>query len=129
MKRFGLLSVAGLVAFGLLAYPATQLRAAEYVYLQHQSCRLRHGKKRPPRKPPYEAIGSVNVSAGTVTIVPKNGASKQSKILRTTPDTVITINGQLGTLQQLQPGMKVDVGLGADADAAAELTASNPPKS
>ena len=71
----------------------------------------------------------MNVSAGTVTIVPRNGASKQSKTLRTTPDTVITINGQPGTLQQLQPGMKVDVGLGADADAASELTASNPPKS
>jgi hypothetical protein len=114
-----------LLALGSLVFPVTQTQARGRSHYGYNPNRRSHRKQ---LGPPYEAIQSVNTSAGTVTIVPKNGVSHTPKTLRITPDTVVTISGQRSTVQQLQPGMKVNVGLGADADAAAELNASPAPR-
>lgn len=121
-------TVGGLLAFGLVLSLSTQAEAARARHTLGRSHSFRHGKKRPPPKPQYESIGSVNTSAGTVTIVPKNSASKQVKTLRAAPDCVITVNGRRGRLSDLQTGMKVVVGLGMDADVATELTVTDAPK-
>ena len=126
MKNCVPLTASALIALvGSLVFPVAQIQARGHRSYGYNPRRHSHRKK---LDPPYEAIQSVNMSAGTVTIVPKNGASHTSKTLRITPDTVVTISGQRSTLQQLQPGMKVNVGLGADADAAAELSASPAPR-
>lgn len=125
MRKCVPLTLAILVGLGSLVFPTAQVQARGHGRYGYNPHRHNHKKK---AGPPYEAIESVNTAAGTVTIVPRNGASHTSKTLRLTPDTVVTINGERSTAEQLKPGMKVNVGLGADADAAAELNAVPAPK-
>lgn len=81
----------------------------------------------PPPKPVYTAITAVDRSAMTVTTAPKNSTGTTPKTYRINADTKIDVDGKPGTLADLQSGQRVRVGLGADADLAAELSITKPP--
>lgn len=82
---------------------------------------------KPPPKPVYMAIASVDTTAMTITVEPKNNNSTATKTYKITPKTKVTINGNPGTLSDLRPGLQIHVGLGMDADVAEELSASPAP--
>lgn len=84
-------------------------------------------KRRPPPKTVYTAIASVNSTAMTITTEPKNSTANWSKTYRMTPKTAVTINGRPGTLADLKPGLRINVGVGMDAGVAETLSVSQPP--
>lgn len=84
-------------------------------------------KGKPAPKMVYTAIASVNTSAMTITVEPKNSPSTATKTYKLTPQTKVTVNGNPATLADLKPGLQIHVGAGMDADVAEELHASSPP--
>lgn len=85
------------------------------------------GKKRPPPKIPYTAIVSVDQTAMTITVGPKNSTATGTKTYKFTAKTTITANGQPGTVASLSPGLQVHVGTGMDSAIADTLTVTEPP--
>ena len=89
---------------------------------------MRGSKKRvPPPKIPYTAIISVDQSAMTITVGPKNSTATGTKTYKFTAKTRITANGQPGTVASLAPGQQVHIGAGIDPTIADELTVTAPP--
>ena len=83
--------------------------------------------KRPPPKIAYTAIISVDTSAMTITVGPKNSTATGTKTYKFTTKTTITTNGNPGTIADLAPGQQIHVGLGADETIAEELKVTPPP--
>lgn len=88
---------------------------------------FRKGPLKPPPKPVYTAIASVDPTAMTITTEAKNTPSAATKTYKISPRTKITVNGRDGTVADLKPGLQIRVGAGMDADVAEELSAQNPP--
>ncbi len=84
-------------------------------------------KKLPPPKIPYTAIISVDQSAMTITVGPKNSTATGTRTYKFTAKTRVTANGRAGTAAQLTPGQQVRIGAGADPTVAEELTVTAPP--
>ena len=82
---------------------------------------------KPPPKPVYNAIASVNTTAMTITIEPKNSTATATKTYTYTPRTKVTVNGRPATIADLKAGLQIRVGAGMDAGIAEELSASTPP--
>ena len=88
---------------------------------------IRMPRKFKPPKPVYTAIASVNTTAMTITVEPKNSTSTATKTYKLTPKTRVTVNGNPATLADLKPGQQIHIGAGMNADVAEELHASTPP--
>jgi hypothetical protein len=86
------------------------------------------GKKREPFKPPYVAISAIDTTAHTITIEHVNSKITTSKTYKITDQTDIEVNGQKGTMNDLQVGMKVDITEGVDQGTADAVRASPAPK-
>ena len=83
-----------------------------------------------PKIPPqvvYIAIVSVDATAMTITVEPRNSMSTEKKTYKVTSATVVKVNGNPSTLADLKPDMQVHFTLAADNVTATELFASRPP--
>lgn len=87
----------------------------------------RNTKHKPPPKPVYNAVASVDTTAMTITVEPKNSTATATKTYKYTPRTKVMVNGQTATIADLKAGLQIRVGAGMDAGIAEELSASNPP--
>ena len=87
----------------------------------------RGGPRKPPPKIPYTAIVSVDTTAMTITVAPKNSNATGSKTYKFTPKTTITVKGHAGTAADLVPGMQIHVGAGMDETIAEELSVTDAP--
>ncbi len=87
------------------------------------------GKKThlPPPKIPYTGIVSVDATAMTVTVEPKNSNATGTKTYKFTASTSITVNGQPSTVAGLVPGQQIHIGAGASPDVAEEIHVTAPP--
>ena len=81
-----------------------------------------------PKKVVYIAVVSVDPTAMTITVEPRNSMSSEKKTYKVTPATVIKANGNPATLADLKPDMQVHFTLAADNVTATELSASRPPE-
>ncbi len=62
---------------------------------------------KPKNAPEGTSIASVNVAAGTVTLLLRNHGTFQKHVYKINIGTTLTINGQPTTLAQLHKGQKV----------------------
>ena len=83
---------------------------------------------KPPFKPPYTVIQSVDATAKTITVGHVNSMDTATTQYKITQFTDIQVNGEKGTVDQLQTGMKVSVTPGSDATVADRIVASPAPK-
>ncbi len=84
-------------------------------------------KPKIPAKVVYIAVKSVDTTAMTITVEPRNSMSTEAKTYKVTPATVVKVNGNPATLADLKPDMQVHFTLAADNVTATELSASRPP--
>ena len=84
-------------------------------------------KPKIPAKVVYIAIVSVDPTAMTITVEPRNSMSSEKKTYKVTPTTVIKIYGSPAKLADLKPDMQIHFTLAADNVTATELSASRPP--
>ncbi len=80
-----------------------------------------------PAKVPYTGIVSVDTTAMTITVEPKNSTATGTRTYKFSPLTKITVNGQPGTLAGLVPGQQIRIGAGMNPDVAAEIHVTPPP--
>ncbi len=87
------------------------------------------GKKsnKPKPKIPYTGIVSVDTTAMTVTVEPKNSTATGAKTYKFTAATKITVNGQPGTASGMVPGQQIHIGAGMDPMVAEEIHVTAPP--
>jgi hypothetical protein len=85
------------------------------------------GPPKAPPKPQYQAIDAVDATAKTITVSYHNSKNPNAKTLKITERTEIQVNGAKATINELQPGMKISVGVGMDPTMAASLSASPAP--
>ena len=83
---------------------------------------------RPPFKPPYNVIQSVDASAKTITIGHVNSLDTSTSQYKINQFTDIQVNGEKGTVDQLQTGMKVSVTPGSDPKVADRIVAGPAPR-
>lgn len=81
-----------------------------------------------PPKMVYIEVVSVDATANTITVQPKNSMSTEAKTYKVTPATKITVNGSPATLTDLKAGSQVHFHLTADGTTADELAASPAPR-
>lgn len=84
-------------------------------------------KPRIPPKMVYIEIVSVDATAMTVTVEPKNSMSTEAKTYKVTPATTVKVNGKSATLADLKPDMMVHFTLAADRVTITELSGSPAP--
>ena len=85
------------------------------------------GKHKPPPKIPYTAIISVDTTAMTITVGPRNSTATGTKTYKFNAKTEITANGKPGTPADLAPGQQIHVGTGMDETTADRLSVTAPP--
>ena len=85
-------------------------------------------KSKIPAKTVYLSIVSVDATAMTITVEPKNSMSSESKTYKVTPATVVKVNGTPAALADLKPDMAIHFTLAADNVTATELSASRAPE-
>ncbi len=99
-----------------------------WVFLALASISHAGGKsRRPPPKIPYTGIVSVDTTAMTVTVEPKNSTATGAKTYKFTAATKITVNGQPSTVAGLVPGQQIHIGAGTDPLVAEEIHVTAPP--
>ena len=81
-----------------------------------------------PKKVVYIAIKSIDTTAMTITVEPRNSMSTEAKTYKVTTATLIKVNGNSGVLTDLKPDMQVHFTLAADGVTASELDGSPAPK-
>ena len=84
-------------------------------------------KGKPKPKVPFMGIVSVDTTAMTISIEPKNSTASGVKTYKYNAKTVITVNGQPGTPASLTPGQQIHVGLSMDGKTAETLAVTPPP--
>ncbi len=89
-----------------------------------------HAAPPAPKIPPkavYIAIKSVDSTAMTITVEPRNSMSTEAKTYKLTPTTVVKVYGNPATLADLKPDLAIHFTLAADNVTVTELSASRPP--
>ena len=84
-------------------------------------------KAKIPPKTVYIEVVSVDPTAMTITVQPKNSMSTEAKTYKITPSTTVKVNGNPATLTDLKPDMQIHFTLAADGVTATELSASRAP--
>ena len=84
-------------------------------------------KPKIPAKVVYIAIVSVDATAMTVTVEPRNSMSTEKKTYKVTPATAVKVNGNPATLADLKSDMAIHFTVAPDNVTATELAASRPP--
>lgn len=84
-------------------------------------------KPKIPAKVVYIAIKSIDTTAMTITVEPRNSMSTEAKTYKVTTSTVVKVNGNPATLAELKPDMAIHFTLAADNVTATELSASRAP--
>ena len=84
-------------------------------------------KPTPVFKPPYDAIQSVDTTAGTIVVGHVNSKDTSTKTYKINQFTEIQVNGEKGTITSLQAGMKVAVSEGSETGSAGRVVASPAP--
>ncbi len=84
-------------------------------------------KPKVPPKMVYIEVVSVDSTAMSITVQPKNSMSTEAKTYKVTPATTVKVNGKPATLADLKPDMMVHFTLAADGVTATELSGSPAP--
>ncbi len=85
-------------------------------------------KPKIPAKMVYIEIVSMDATAMTITVEPKNSMSTEAKTYKVTPATAVKVDGKPATLADLKPDMMVHFTLATDGVTATELSGSAAPR-
>ena len=85
-------------------------------------------KPKIPARTVYIAVVSVDPTAMTITVQPKNSMSTDAKTYKVTPTTTVKVNGNSAALPDLKPDMMIHFTLASDGTTATELLGSPAPK-